>query len=49
MTIENQIKDEKLQYGINREAAKISVLSSGKLDNKNILLVKKYYHRINNK
>ena len=49
MTIENQIKDEKLQYGINREAAKISALSSGKLDNKNILLVKKYYHRINNK
>ena len=32
MTIENQIKDEKLQYDINREAAKISVLSSGKLD-----------------
>ena len=32
MTIEDQIKDEKLQYGINREAAKISALSSGKLD-----------------
>ena len=32
MTIEDQIKDEKLQYAINREAAKISVLSSGKLD-----------------
>ena len=32
MTIENQIKDEKLHYDINREAAKISVLSSGKLD-----------------
>ena len=32
MTIEDQIKDEKLQYGINREAAKISVLSSGKID-----------------
>ena len=32
MTIEDQIKDEKLQYDINREAAKISVLSSGKLD-----------------
>ena len=28
MTIEDQIKDEKLQYDINREAAKISVLSS---------------------
>ena len=27
----DQIKDEKLQYDINREAAKISALSSGKL------------------
>ena len=33
MTIEDRIKDEKLQYEINREAAKISALSSGKLDN----------------
>ena len=32
MTIEDQIKDEKLQYDINREAAKISALSSGKFD-----------------
>ena len=32
MIIEDQIKDEKLQYAINREAAKISALSSGKLD-----------------
>ena len=32
MTINDQIKDEKLQYNINREAAKISVLSSGKLN-----------------
>ena len=32
MTIEDQIKDEKLQYDINREAAKISALSSSKLD-----------------
>ena len=31
MTIEDQIK-EKLQYDINREAAKISALSSGKID-----------------
>ena len=31
MTIKDQIKDEKLQYNINREAAKISTLSSGKL------------------
>ena len=32
MTIENKFKDEKLQYDINREAAKISALSSGKID-----------------
>ena len=32
MTIEDQTKDEKLQYDINREAAKISALSSGKFD-----------------
>ena len=32
MTIEDQIKDEKLQHDINREAAKISPLSSGKID-----------------
>ena len=32
MTIEDQIKDEKLQYEINREAAKISALSSSKID-----------------
>ena len=31
MTINDQTKDEKLQYNINREAAKISALSSGKL------------------
>ena len=31
MTIDNQIKDEKLQYDINIEAAKISALSSGKI------------------
>ena len=29
MTIEDQIRDEKLQYNIDREAAKISALSSG--------------------
>ena len=32
MTINDQIRDEKLQYDINREAAKIFVLSSGKTD-----------------
>ena len=32
MTINDQIRDEKLQYDINREAAKISALSSVKID-----------------
>ena len=32
MTIDDKIKDEKLQYDINIEAAKISALSSGKMD-----------------
>ena len=31
MTINDQIRKEKLQYHINREAAKISALSSGKI------------------
>ena len=31
MTVNDQIRDEKLQYDINREAAKISALSSGKI------------------
>ena len=32
MTINDQIRDEKLQYDINRKAAEISALSSGKID-----------------
>ena len=32
MNIDDKIKDEKLQYDINGEAAKISALSSGKID-----------------
>ena len=31
MAINDQIRDEKLRYDINREAAKISALSSGKI------------------
>ena len=31
MTIDDNIKDEKLQYDINREAAKILALSPGKI------------------
>ena len=32
MTIYDQIRDEKLRYNINREAAKISALSSNKFN-----------------
>ena len=31
MTIDHKVKDEKIQYDINREAAKILALSSGKI------------------
>ena len=31
MTINDQIRDEKLQYDVNREAAKISAFSSGEI------------------
>ena len=41
--IDDKIRDEKLQYNINREAAKISALSLEKLINMNILQVNKYY------
>ena len=33
MIINNKIRDEKLQCDIDRETAKISALSSGKIDN----------------
>ena len=42
MKIDDKIRDEKLQYDINREAAKISALSSEKFINMNVLQVKKY-------
>ena len=32
MTVDDKIKDEKVQYDFNRKAAKMSVLSSGKID-----------------
>ena len=32
MRVDDQIRDGKLQYDINREAAKISTLTSGKID-----------------
>ena len=49
MVIDDQIKDEKLQYNINRKAAKILASLSGKLINMNIFQVKKYYLIIKNK
>ena len=48
MTIEDQIKDEKLQYDINR-LRKYQLYHQVKLINMNTLLVKKYYRRINSK
>ena len=39
MTIEDQIRDEKLQYDINGDATKISVSSSGKIDKYEYLTV----------
>ena len=49
MTINNQIKDEKSQYNINREAAKISALSSGKLHKYEYLTGEDTLHQPNNK
>ena len=50
MTINDQIKDAKLQYDINRKAAEIYQLyHQAKLISMNILLVTKYYHLISNK
>ena len=49
MTIEDQIKDEKLQYDIDRELRIYQRYHQVNLINMNTLLVKKYYHRIINK
>ena len=52
MTIENQIRYEKIQYEVNREAAIdfiIDFIIREKLISMNIILVKKYYLLINNK
>ena len=49
MTIDDQIRDENLQYDINREAAKISALSSGNINSMKILQLKKYWLLIKKK
>ena len=43
MTIDNKIKDEKLQYSVTREAAKISASSSGRISKHEYLKAKKFY------
>ena len=60
MTINDQIRDEKLQYDINRKAAEMSALSPSKIDKYEYLTgkeilpsnqqqINKYYHLIKNK
>ena len=39
MTIDDKIRDEKLQFDINRESVKLSVLSSGKINKYGYLTV----------
>ena len=41
MTIDEKVREEKLQHDIIREAAKISALSSGKIDKYEFLTVEK--------
>ena len=43
MTIDDKIKDEKIQYNINSEAAKSRHYNMEKLINMNFLQVRKYY------
>ena len=46
MTIDDEVKDENLQYDINREPAKISLLSTFKIDKYEYITDEKYYHLI---
>ena len=48
MTIDDKIRDEKLQYDIKREAAKISTFTSGKFDRYEFTAekVKKHCHLV---
>ena len=43
MKINDKIRNEELQYDIDRETAKISALLSSKTDKHEILQVKEYY------
>ena len=54
MAINDQIRDEKLQYDINmiklmQKPLKYQLYHQAKLISMNILLIKKYYHLISNK
>ena len=49
MAIHNQLKGEKIQYNIYREAAKISVLSSGKIQKYEYLTGEQIFLLIKNK
>ena len=44
MTVDNKTRDEKLQYDINREAAKTSALPSGKIDKYECLTLEEILH-----
>ena len=44
MTIDEKIRDEKLHYDINREAAKISALSFGIIDKYEYLTAEEILH-----
>ena len=48
MSVDDKIRNEKLQYDINRQAAKYQHYHQEKLININILQVKKYYLVIKN-
>ena len=47
--IADKIRDEKVQYNLNREAAKVLALTSGKIDKYNISQVKRYCFLIKDK
>ena len=49
MTINTQIRDEKLQYVLTEKQPKYLLYHQVKFINMSILLVKIYYHLINNK
>ena len=49
MTIQEQIRYEKLQYDIDSGAAKISSLSSGKIDKYEYLTGEEIFHLLNSK